>query len=688
MNRGHLLRALLTLLLLTLAIPSVGAADAPLPHLDLEVELDPGSRQLAVVATLTPAAPRFRFLLHESLGVTTASLDGRPVAINASGREGNLRTWQTRAAARGKTLRIAYHGTLPALNASLDHRDVLRQLPPMAAVEGSFLPSGGGWYPQPATLFTYRVRLNVPGAQRALVAGRLLDEEVPDAAGGQYRASFAFVHPADGIDLMAGPWIVREKMMPGGAGEPLRLRTYFTRELDQIAGLADSYLDETRAHIEDYASEIGAYPFSGFSVVASPLPTGFGMPTLTYLGAEVLKLPFIRATSLGHEILHNWWGNGVYVDYASGNWAEGLTTFMADYAYKERESPDAARAMRLAWLRDFAALPPGSRQTLASFRARTHGAAAAVGYGKSAMVFLMLRDQLGEQHFATGLRTFWEQQRFRAASWGDLQRAFEQASGQQLGTFFRQWLERDGAPELRITSASAAASADGTRLTVELTQGVPAYSLRVPVEVRSGDHSASLAFEVDQAQQSASRRIDRMPRSVVLDPDLRLWRSLDPVQLPPILRQWIVAQAPRLFQVSSCPDVREAAVALAARLFETRPREIAAADLRTATSPVLLVGLHADVDAALTAAGLPPRPEQTARRGSAQVWTIAGQAGVPVAVVSARDTEALSAMLRPLPHYGSQSWLVFDGRRALARGIWPMLDQAVPVRVAGPTRGN
>jgi aminopeptidase N len=97
------------------------------------------------------------------------------------------------------------------------------------------------------------------------------------------------------------------------------------------------------------AEAIGAYPFSGFSVVASPLPTGFGMPTLTYLGAEVLKLPFIRATSLGHEILHNWWGNGVLVDYASGNWAEGLTTFMADYAYKERIGRRRARhAPRLA----------------------------------------------------------------------------------------------------------------------------------------------------------------------------------------------------------------------------------------------------------------------------------------------------------------------------------------------------
>jgi aminopeptidase N len=78
-----------------------------------------------------------------------------------------------------------------------------------------------------------------------------------------------------------------------------------------------------------------------------------------------------------------------------------------------------------------------------------------------------------------------------------------------------------------------------------------------------------------------------------------------------------------------------------------------------------MIGLHADVDAALTASGLPPRPQQLEQQGSAQVWTIAGQTELPIAVVSARDAGALRALLRPLPHYGSQSWLVFEGSRAL-----------------------
>ena len=105
---------------------------------------------------------------------------------------------------------------------------------------------------------------------------------------------------------------------------------------------------------------------------------------------------------------------------------------MADYAYKERESAEAAREMRLGVAARLRRGAGRQHQSLASFRSRTHGAAAAVGYGKSAMLFVMLRDAIGEEAFRRGIRGFWEQHRFRAASWGDLRAAFEEAAGRSL----------------------------------------------------------------------------------------------------------------------------------------------------------------------------------------------------------------------------------------------------------------
>ena len=93
--------------------------------------------------------------------------------------------------------------------------------------------------------------------------------------------------------------------------------------------------------------------------------------------------------------------------------------------------------MRRGWLRDFAALSPGQDAPLTTFTSRTHGASQIVGYNKAAMMFLMLRDLLGRETFDRALQAFWREQRFRIASWADLQRAFQTASGQDLHMFLR-----------------------------------------------------------------------------------------------------------------------------------------------------------------------------------------------------------------------------------------------------------
>jgi aminopeptidase N len=655
----------------TLAI----AAAPGIEHLDLAVTLDPPSRRLRAIAELT-APGEFHFTLHDTLEVQAAFVNGKPVAVDVGRHDGQFHEWRIKAP-QGARLRIEYGGTLPALDRGLDHRSVLGGMPPMAATEGSFLHSGSGWYPHPAALFSYRVKLSLPADQRGLVAGRLAAEVLPQGDKERYTATFEFEHPADGIDLMTGPYSVREKLVPRKDAEPLRLRTYFYRNID---ALAEDYLEDSRRYIELYSQQIGAYPFSEFSVVASPLPTGFGMPTLTYIGAQVLQLPFIRATSLGHEVLHNWWGNGVYPDYAAGNWSEGLTTFMADYFYKERDSADAARAMRLGWLRDFAAVPAGEQQSLAAFRSRTHGAEAAVGYGKAAMVFFMLRDEIGEDAFNRGIQLFWGQHMFKVASWDDLRAAFEQTAGRPLKTFFAQWVERAGGPALAIEKARAQTVDGKTKLALTLTQNAPPYALHVPLNIVTGNQTEVRWVDFDREHEVVTIELDALPDGVRLDPDLHLWRVLAREQLAPILRQWIIARTPRLTVATPEAGVAAAAQTLAQRLFEAPVSTIAPVQILESRDPALLIGLHRDVDTTLSRLGLPPRPAMLADHGSAQVWTVQQEKdSALIAVISVRDAAALTALMRPLPHYGAQSYLVFDGSRVIERGVWPAPGRLIPV---------
>jgi hypothetical protein len=678
MSLARQLRALCACALVS--APCLAAGPRP-AHLDLDVMLNPESRELRGTAAWQAKADP-RVILHQSLAIHAVVVNGTERGVPASRRVGDMHEWRIEAPA-GAALRVEYAGTLPPLDLALDHRRVLRSLPPMAGREGSFLPASARWHPRPAQPFTYRVKLSLPGDQRGIVPGRLIAEKVPRGDEERYSASFDFEHPVDGIDLMAGPYVVRERIVQRDGAKPLRLRTYFGRDSDP---LADAYLDDSRRYIELYSGIIGAYPYTEFSVVASPLPTGFGKPTLTYIGAQVLKLPFIRATSLGHEVLHNWWGNGVYPDYASGNWSEGLTAFMADYFYKERESSAAAREMRLAWLRDFAVVPPGAHRPLATFRSRTHGAEAIAGYGKAAMVFLMLRDLIGEDAFNRGIRVFWSRHRFRTASWDDLRHAFEASSGRTLQAYFGQWIERPGGPRPAIVAARAERHRGARRLVLEFRQDEPAYALRVPVELVSVKGRQMRWIDIGRASETVALTLDAVPEGVRLDPELRLWRVLEREQLPPILRQWIIAAAPRLVVASSDADVEAAAMALARRLFESPARRVSNAEAATGVDPLLLIGPHGEIDAALAMLKLPPRPATIEGLGSAQVWTIRDgrQARPPVAVISVRDAESLAALLRPLPHYGAQSYLAFDGSRAIERGVWAAPGRMIPVTPSSP----
>ena len=110
---------------------------------------------------------------------------------------------------------------------------------------------------------------------------------------------------------------------------------------EQDDALARKYLDATGRYLAMYQSLIGPYPYSKFALVENFWETGLGMPSFTLLGPQVIRFPFILHSSYPHEILHNWWGNSVFVDYAQGNWSEGLTAYLADHLLQEQRGEGA-----------------------------------------------------------------------------------------------------------------------------------------------------------------------------------------------------------------------------------------------------------------------------------------------------------------------------------------------------------
>jgi len=667
MTRGLTIALLLGLLV----VPCANAArDAAPVRADIEVRIDPETRELTGRGAWTvPPGESLAISLDDRFDVLRLKVDGRPPSA-VTQRDGRRQWRLARSDAATRRVEIEWRGRLDPLEADLDHRQVLRHVGPVTAPRGTFLPGAAQWHPVfVGRPLQYTLRVDIPQSQRAIVAGDLASDSNTD---GRRLQTYRFEQPDPAIDLMAGPYRVTERKFTGADNRKITLRALLHED---VADLGASYLDATERYLRLYERWIGPYPYGSFSIVSSPTPTGFGMPTLTYLGIDVLRLPFIRDTSLGHEVLHNWWGNGVYPDYATGNWSEGLTTFMADHAYREQAGPAVARELRLAWLRDLAALDAGQDQPLREFTSRTHGSDQVVGYHKAAMLFVMLRDTIGDETFDQGLRRFWSEHRGSIASWEDLRTAFERASQRDLAGFFAQWLNRAGAPNLRLESAQAVRDADQWRVDFTLGQDRPAYQLRVPVAVDAGSGQQVHWVDFDRERATFGLRSAQPPRSITLDPDARLLRRLAPGEAPPILRSAMLDPT----TVTVLTGAEEAGAALARRVVE-HPLQLRSPEAPLPAAPLLLVGLERDVNRYLARHGLPLRPAElsaTPDRPTAWVWTATRTTGETVTIVSARDAAALAALGRPLPHYGRQSWLVFAGGTATARGTWPSRPQSV-----------
>lgn len=638
---------------------ATAAARAAVPHMDLEVELDPATRRLQATAHLTSERVP-ELALQTRLAIARVTVDGVAVAT------GQLRRLAPAPGEHRYT--IEYAGTLPALPARAQPSANPASF--YAAPEGSYLAPEAGWYPDPGVPFTYRVTLRLPAGQKGLVPGRQLRAS---ETGDRWSADYAFEHPAEGIWLMAGPYQVAQQAATLDDGSVVTVRTWFPAEL---AELAPGYLQDSARYLQRYSRAIGPYPFGDFSVVSSPLSHGLGIPSLTYLGRDVLRLPFIRATSLGHEVLHNWWGNGVVPDWRSGNWSEGLTTFGADYAYREDQGAEPARTMRLEWLRDLAAIAPTDETAVAGFTSRSHGISSVMGYSKPAMLFVMLRDEIGPAAFEQGLRAFWRQYRLRVAGWKELAQAFSQASGRDLAPFFTQWTQRAFSPTLSL----AAAGGGSFRV---LQQGEP-FDLLVPLRVQLASGATRdlnvRVRERDTAVDLAQRGLPDAV-SVALDPDLRLWRRLDPSTVPPILRETFIAPRAQLHVAASGSEWNAAATALAERALDAKPAPVGAdALLAAGKEPALVAGDRAGITRVLAQLGLGSVPEVLSQPGTARAWAARGANGKAFVFLMADTPAALAAMQRSLPHYGRQSWLVFQEARVSAQGAWPAQAPALVLR--------
>ncbi|MGC2047786.1 MAG: M1 family aminopeptidase [Gallionella sp.] len=689
-----------SLLILSFVLICINSHAQTFTHHQLRIVLHPQQHNLEAEdrISLPSGTPRtINFSLHRDLHPVSPD-----AAIDAVGdlTENWLQRYRITLPANSDSFTLVYAGEIfhPPQQDAREAR-TFENSPGIIAAEGAVLSGASGWYPdlenaQGTGMMTFSLDIAMPENWQAVSQGKRISASA-EPGRSKLHVNWQELQPQGEIYLIAAPFTVYQQSNDG-IEELVYLR-------NDDAALAQRYLDATARYLDMYRRLIGVYPYAKFALVENFWETGYGMPSFTLLGSQVIRLPFIVDTSYPHEILHNWWGNGVYVDYRNGNWSEGLTAYLADHLLQEQKGSGAEyRRSTLQKYADF--VSAGRDFPLAEFTSRHSAQSEAVGYGKAMIAFHMLRRRMGDDNFARALQNLYRDFKFKRASYADLEKTFSQAAGEDLGPFFGQWVRKAGAPQLRIVSADASLTEKGYQLnvTIEQIQTGPAYALDLPLAITlAGKEEAySTVIKMDEKRSKFSLTLTGQPLRVDVDPEFDVFRRLDRSEIPPALSQVFGAEQLMIVLPRNSPeDLRAQYLAVAKRWQQQPGRSTRIVwDDEIEKFPQLgaawLFGWEnkwrGEFQAALELSGATltdqgagiGSTEYSRSRHSLAVTAHIGQ--TPAAWLAVPDAEKMAALARKLPHYSKYSYAVFEGEELnnLAKGVWPLTNSslAIPVR--------
>ncbi len=688
------------------------AAGEDVLHHDLKVTLDPDTHRIEVVDLFGPVTQfavdengAYRFVLHAGLApeVLTSGWDLEPVegeitaeffGINATTATVEdtvpLEGWRLiRGKDAGIEVELKYGGVIhhSLEQQGEEYQRSFSETPGFIGPEGVFLAGTSFWVPTFGDgLMTFDVEVGgLDGEWQVISQGRRTQLGSDD--GGRHTTRWSFDHPTEEVYLVGGPLEVFEDAQ----GE-VEVFAYL-RSPD--AALATRYLDATKRYLRLYNSMLPDYPFASFALVENFWETGYGMPGFTLLGPQVIRFPWILTSSYPHELLHNWWGNSAYVDFEQGNWCEGLTAYMADHLLAEQRGD--GEIYRRSTLKKFTDLVSAENDfPLVDFHSRHSGASEAIGYGKSLMLFHMMRSSVGNEKFLEGMTEFYDRQRFKRAGFGDIADAFAAVGAGHWEDFIEAWTTRTGAPKLEIAELKVIPNDDSEHpwmLEMEINQvvqGGAAFPMALPIALTLEGHDEAIWVETGTCGGDCRVRVPcaAKPLRVDVDPAFDVMRRLDPLEVPPAISTLMGADDVLFVLPSAAPkDERTAWRELASGwAAPAEARMVLDSEIDVLPeSPTWVLGwdnlFAGEVAGRLTAQGvildeqgLKLPEEMVARTDHSTVLVARGTTDPTTAVgwVGASPVESIAGLARKLPHYQKYSYLAFKGPEPsnTTKGMW------------------
>ena len=271
-----------------------------------------------------------------------------------------------------------------------------------------------------------------------------------------------------------------------------------------------------------FSNLIGPYPYEKLANVQSK--TIFG-------GLENAGCIFYSENSvtgkgkdeglMAHEIAHQWFGNSVtendwYDIWLSEGFATYLTSVYMEKNYGKEKLIRRMKSDREEVIKYYLKSPRPVVDTTITNLMRL---LSVNSYEKGAWVLHMLRHKLGDESFWKGIRLYYDRYRNKNALTADFEIVMEEASGKDLGSFFHQWLNIPGQPDLKITAQPVGKKGETEIVIEQKQQSLFSFPLDLLINSQEGEYRKSIEI---------SDRISRLKIKTVKlngikpDPDVNL----------------------------------------------------------------------------------------------------------------------------------------------------------------------
>ncbi len=415
--------------------------------------------------------------------------------------------------------------------------------------DSAYLLLPARWFPltdYPANRYTGTFNIEAPQDFAVVGTGRSLAPSVvparvqapapgkpqPTPSGPRVLYSFRVERP-----VAAGTFVAGNIQLFPVRAEGLSI-SVFARGAD--ASSAAAYGEALARVVNFFSAEFGPLPEPNLAL--AQLPEGavpmYAAPGLLLLNQRQWSAkPSERM--LAHLAAHEWWGNEVLPASASDVWlTDGLSRYSeALYAGQATGKEGAKRA-----LEDFAvgaltyedAAPISQAARLEPFSSEYRS----VVVNKGAMIFHMLRAQLGDAPFEALLHDFYTRFAGKAARLDDFEK-MAQAKAQtkttagspsaeppNLTPFFAQWLNSTGVPEFKVEYVVYRVQ-KGFRIVGRIKQDLETF--RMPVEVRVDTEGNPELKTIEVIGTDSAFTIETFgrpkPNGIVVDPNNSLLKG-------------------------------------------------------------------------------------------------------------------------------------------------------------------